>query len=265
MTVAWITSFSNDLYEATGKKLISTFESSNSCGKLYVAAERVPNLATTKPEAVVQLPDPGDSTYLQKFVSDNKSVIWHEFGGSWKGPCKCPNPKNPKDKRHKPKCPSSWFCKHSIRWFRKIIAIKSFFDAAYLGYTHVIWLDSDVVFKTKVDDSTAVSWFKGHNIFFLKGPKRKVWETGIFGFEKPKGLEFINCVFDYYMSGAFREQPRWDDSQILQTVATKNSQFSKIDLATSASGHADVVPHSPLRNYLTHNKGTHGRGLGLMK
>jgi hypothetical protein len=132
-------------------------------------------------------------------------------------------------------------------------------------FSRFIWLDSDVAFTAKVTEELVTSWFKSSSVFFLKGPKRKVWETGILGMDGQAGKSFIVKTFEYYMSGGFREQPRWDDGFIFQKVAERDKALNKLDLATDASGHSDVAPHSPLGPYLKHNKGTHGRGLGIMK
>jgi len=264
MSTAWVTSFSNDLYQATGKELIRSYEETNSCGKLFIAPERVPSLTRTKPEATGLLADPADSTDLLTWIRLNSSIIHKEFGGSWIGPCQCPNPNDSKDKRHKPSCPNSWFCKHAVRWFRKIIALKSLLNTSYT-YSRIVWLDSDVVFNKQVTEDLVTSWFSDNDVFYFKGPKRKVWETGILGLNVPEGVNLINKVFDYYMSGEFLKHPRWDDGYIIQQVAMSSKTTKKLDLATDASGHADVIPHSPLKDYMEHHKGTHGRGLGIMK
>lgn len=265
MSVAWVTSFSDDLYQTTGKSLVATYENTGSCGKLFVAGERLSGFKTSKPESVVMLPDPSASADLQRFISKNQDIIPKEFGGAWTGPCSCPKPDDPKDKQHKPGCPGSWFCKHAIRWFRKFLALRSFMQASYTGYTHVIWLDSDVIFKKRVSELDAAGWYKKNDVFFLKGPKRKIWETGIVGFTVERGLTLAQNAYDALQDGTFRKFPRWDDSYTLQTTAESMPSLKTIDLATDASGHADVVPHSPLNPFLAHNKGTHGRGLGIMK
>ena len=36
-----------------------------------------------------------------------------------------------------------------------------------------------------------------------------------------------------------------------------------VDLATAVTGNADVVENSALRGYVTHDKGRHGRKLGI--
>ena len=265
MSVAWITSFSDDLYQATGRSLVESYERSQSCGKLFIAGERLSDFRNNRPEKVIMLPDPGDSSDLQVFVANNKDIIPKEFGGSWTGPCKCPNPNDPKDKRHKAGCPGSWFCKHAIRWFRKFLALRSFMQTNYLGYRYVIWIDSDVIFKKKVSEPDVAGWCKKNDVFFLKGPKRKIWETGIVGFTAERGLTLVQKAYESLQDGTFRKFPRWDDSYTLQTTAESMPSLKTIDLATGASGHADVVPHSPLHPFLAHNKGTHGRGLGIMK
>lgn len=265
MSVAWITSFSDELYQATGKHLVDSYESFGSCGKLFVAPERLSEFRNSKPQSVVLLPDPADSVDLQAFIRNNQDIIPKEFGGAWEGPCSCPNPNDPKDKKHKPGCPGSWFCKHAIRWFRKFIALRSFMKASYLGYTHVIWVDSDVVFNDKVTESDVNSWFNRNDVFYLKGPKRKIWETGVVGFSAKRGLTLIQNSYDCLQDGRFRSFPRWDDSYVLQTTAESMRNLRCLDLANGASGHSDVVPHSPLHPFLTHNKGTHGRKLGIMK
>ena len=265
MSVAWITSFSEDLYQATGRSLVESYERSQSCGKMFIAGERLSDFRNNSPEKVIMLPDPGDSADLQGFIANNKDIIHKEFGGDWTGPCSCPKPDDPKDKRHKAGCPGSWFCKHAIRWFRKFLALRSFIQASYLGYTYVIWVDSDVLFKKQVSETDVNNWFNRHDVFFLKGPKRKVWETGVIGFSAERGLTLVQDSYDSLQDGSFRKLPRWDDGYVFQVTAEAMPKLKAIDLATNASGHADVVPHSPIHPFLTHNKGTHGRGLGIMK
>jgi hypothetical protein len=38
---------------------------------------------------------------------------------------------------------------------------------------------------------------------------------------------------------------------------------SAVDLAEAVTGNADVVENSALRGYITHDKGRHGRKLGI--
>ena len=265
MTTAWVTSFSNDLYLATGKSLLESYAASGSCGKLYVYPESVPTMPIPEGSPVEIMSDPGKYPELATFVEANKKIIHKDFGGAWTGPCKCPNPNDSKDKRHVAGCPNSWFCKHAIRWFRKVLSLHNFVTSCPDEFSRFIWLDSDVLFKKEITEELVTSWFNGSSVFFLKGPKRKVWETGILGMHDAPGKSFIVKTFEYYMSGGFREQPRWDDGFIFQKVAERDKALNKLDLATDASGHSDVAPHSPLGAYLTHNKGTHGRGLGIMK
>jgi hypothetical protein len=262
MTTAWITSFSKDLYLATGGGLLNSFLAINNCGKLHVYAEGL-ELKTEDPRVVIES-DPSLYPELSSFIKANSDIIHKEFGGSWEGPCRCPNPNDSKDKRHKSGCPNSWFCKHAIRWFRKVLSVSNFVDK-YPEFDRFVWLDSDVVFNAPVSEDSVTSWFNDKDVFFLKGPKRKVWETGVFGVRGPRGKSFIVKTLDYFMSNRFRVQPRWDDGFIFQFIAESDPELLKVDLATDASGHADVVPHSPVGNFLTHNKGTHGRGMGIMK
>jgi hypothetical protein len=265
MSTAWVTSFSPDLYEATGKSLITSFETTNPCGRLFVGPENISNFHVTKPEKVIALQDPSKDPSLAVWLDNNKSIIPEEYGGSWTGPCSCPNPNDSKDTRHKPKCPSSWFCRNAVRWFRKLLTLRNFLKLADSEYSRVIWIDSDVIFKKSISETAVDGWFKGNSVFYLNGPKRKVWETGVVGFTKKSGIELIHKTFDCFMTGEFLDFPRWDDSYALQTVAQRMRNLSKIDLATGTGKHADVVPFSPLGEFIEHNKGTHGRILGIMK
>jgi len=65
-----------------------------------------------------------------------------------------------------------------------------------------------------------------------------------------------------YTSGAFRKEDRWDDSMQLQKVLLA-PDVKAVDLATAVTGNADVVENSALRGYVTHDKGRHGRKLGI--
>lgn len=264
MSTAWVTSFSPDLYEATGKGLVDSFEKVEPCGRLFVGPEGIPFLKSTS-HKVIALPDPANDPSLKVWINNNKSIIPKEYGGDYTGPCSCPNPNDSKDTRHKPKCPSSWFCRNAVRWFRKLLTLRNFLKLSDQEYSRIIWIDSDVVFKNKVQETDIDSWFKNNSIFYLKGPKRKIWETGVVGFSKIHGIDLIYKTFDCFMDGVFLDFPRWDDSYALQTVAGQMFNLKTIDLATDTGKHADVVPFSPLGKFIEHNKGTHGRILGIMK
>ena len=71
-----------------------------------------------------------------------------------------------------------------------------------------------------------------------------------------------------YRSGAFRQDLRWDDAYQFQKALETQPEIDSVDLAWCATGvrpFGDVVPNSPLGEYLVHRKGFHGSKLGLMR
>jgi hypothetical protein len=264
MKTVWVTSFSAKLYEASGRELVESYVRTGSCGIMVVAPEGLNGIDLPESEGnVSRLPDLSTDIWLTDWLRRYAKHIPVDLGGKWSGPCKCKHPGNP-HARHKLPCPGYWFCRHASRWYRKIVALKRVLDTAPCQ-RRLVWVDADVVFDKRVDESVVDSWFGEHDLFYLKGPKREEWETGVVGYQGLKGLDFIETIWNRYLVGLFLKDSRWDDCYQSRMALKTRPDVRAVDLATGSSGHSDVVPHSPLGRYLSHFKGRHGRVLGIMK
>lgn len=263
MMIAWVTSFSPDLYNVTGREFLASAARNPLPGTFLVAPENMTNVDAL-PLNAIAMPDLGLSLPMRGWLKQNADIIPHDKGGLWRGPCKCKNPKGKKEQDHKMPCPAAWYCRNAARWFRKIIAIKQAMEM--LGNNAILfWMDCDIIVHRAPTEAQVLAWFEQGNgqppadVLYLKSPKRPVWETGIVGFRGLAGRRLFEAVANRYFTGGFRADQRWDDSYQLMNMAKMMPEIKCKDVATTASGHADVVPHSVYAPFFVHRKGHHSR------
>lgn len=269
--ILWVTSFGSDMYEASGKSLLKSFLAHDVIGKFFVGVEGI-----NPPPKFHELPgaraeqfvshDVSADPWLKEWLEKNADVIPEHLGGTNSGKCECPGgPFEVHDKRHTMPCIGHWFNRNASRWFRKIVTQRRAIEYAQgQDISHVIWLDSDCVFRRRVTARNAVDWFKRQAFFYLKS-RRPIMEAGVLGFDLIQdGQQILDAVVQCYDSGNFRKHARWDDSAVYQKFVDR-ATIKTIDIALGVGKHAAVVPHSPLHLYLAHDKGRHGRKLNIMK
>jgi hypothetical protein len=205
--------------------------------------------------------------FFTEWQIKNSDIIPVKFGGQSTNACACVGgPYAATSKNHKPKCPAAWFNYNAARWFRKIVALRAALERhkTHTAYSSIIWIDADCVFTSSVSENDIDSWFNGTDAFYLKN-KRPVMETGVFGFNlKGNGADLLEQLIARYTSGAFRKEDRWDDSMQLQKVLLRK-KVNAIDLAKRVTGNSDVVENSVIGRHIMHDKGRHGRKLGIFK
>ena len=269
--VIWATSFAKDMWQASGRPLVESFVASGSVGRLFVGYEKMPlhelfeSPAMADP-ARVEGYDVGKDAFLLEFLKANEDIIPTHMGGRHRFPeCVCAGgPYSPHDKKHKMPCPGHWFNKNFSRWFRKVATMKAAVDM-YPDTDFLIWVDADCEFKKQVTEKVLVrEWFKmAYSVFYLKN-KRPVIETGVVGYWLPNaGRKVLDALIGRYASGNFRKDHRWDDSWQTQMALTDTKALA-VDLAEKVGEHAAVVEHSVVGKYIGHDKGRHGRKLGIM-
>lgn len=274
MRVLWLTSCSRDLWQASGKTLIASFVRTRSEGDLFVAGEGL-----TKDDipvaARVTLYDLAKNSWLVSWLAENAPYMPKALGGLMEEPlCTCPGgPFSPKPNLHRPRCPGSWWQKQASRWFRKIAALQHVrerfdLDKPTRKYDAVVWVDSDCVFRRRTVQANVAAWFgrtARASCFYVQST-RKAIEAGVVGylFAGPGGNKLVENVVERYRSGRYRQSPRWDDSWQIQE-ALEETKVRKRDLAYAVGEHAGVVGTSLLGPYLAHEKGLHGRTLGIMR
>jgi hypothetical protein len=258
----YVTSFGPDMYQMTGRHLVDSFLDSGVEGRLLICHEQRMSDLFHEPDDRLLIYDLDHSSFLRQWLESNKDIIPTHLGGNADG-CSCFEPSGA-DADHKPNCPASWFNRNASRWFRKIVSLDHALTLP--GIEIVVWLDSDCRFRKKLSYEQVAGFFKGGSVFYLKSRDREVMESGIVGFHLGRsGRDFLALTIDRYRSGAFRNDPRWDDGyQFQMTVDCYESIIKTVDLAAYATGFDDVVPNSPIGEYLHHFKGVHGPVLQIM-
>jgi len=253
----WVTSFTKELYEVSGEKLLESFVRTNTDGIMFVGHEGF------KGSDIVLLPrndniflyDLDEDLYLHDWLQSNKDVIPEEWGGETK-PCDCKDAGRPPSNNHVKGCHWSWFNRNCCRWFRKVVTL----NAAIVQFPKskdMIWIDCDCIFKGQVETKNIRSLYERHDGFFLKGP-RLVPECGIVGYNmQRKGKRVFEKMRGYYDSGQFKAWNRWDDSFVYYQATRTFDCRDIVGRVSKNDGH--VVQYSLLKHYITHNKGEHGR------
>ena len=256
MKVLYVTSFIPSMYSISARNLISSFQATKSEGTMLICHEGFNKKNMPRfPSRRILLWDLDESVWLKDWLGRHANIIPVSIGG--KAPkCECDYPDNPQ-KIHKFQCPGWWWNKNASRWFRKIVCLR--YAMENYSFDEIIWVDCDVRFLKKLMEETVHSWFKGKDVFFLQNLRRHP-ETGVVGYNMlGKGRDLIELIVDWYDSGRFREEPRWDDCWQLMTVLDNHPEISRIDLAYGVAARSQVIPTSPLRDYFIHAKGRHKR------
>lgn len=265
--VLFVTSFNRELFEASGRALVESWAEHKPEGHLRAATEGVTAAELVGEDAVYHglHHAPLESfAPLRRFERDNRDIIPRDLGGLAR-PCRCPNARNPHAKTHAAGCPNYWFNRHASRWFRKVCALTAALHAD-TGADVFAWLDADCVFLKPLPHAKVEEVLGGKDVAYLKSKDRQVIESGVMLFDLRRGgRRFIEDVFRRYTSGAFRRDKRWDDAYQFQQALGANRTITSVDMARRATGHADVLPNSPLGEYLEHRKGRHSRVLKLRK
>lgn len=265
--VLWVTTFGADMFEPSGRPMLESFYKQNVTGDMLAATEGINAEAVKKISPKLLWHDLDADSYLQDWLAANADVIPQHLGGKHDGICRCPGgPFDVHDKRHTMPCIGHWFVRNASRWFRKIAAQRAAVAIAELNnYDFLMWVDADCRFKKAVTTADVRGFFRNKSAAFCLKNKRPIMESGVLGFDlRREGQTIIRDVVECYRSGAFRKLKRWDDSAMYQWYFDR-AKVPVVDIATKVGDHAAVVPYSPLHPFLVHDKGKHGRGLGIMK
>lgn len=260
MSILWVTTFSADLWPDSAKLLVKSFRETMTPGTLVAYAEGMDVPPVRGADVLTRRLD--KQPVLREFLSNNADVIPASLGGKLPAPeCKCPGgPLDVHARTHTLPCVGYWFCKNASRWFRKPLAAHlAATEFAPKGYTHLIWVDADALFKRAVPPDKVKGWFPpGTGCIYLKS-KRDAIETGVFGYDLTAGGDRATAaVLGRYTSGRFRKDYRWDDC-VQMELGLQDSGVRAVDLAQDIGPNNTVIQFSPLGRYLDHRKGHHRR------
>lgn len=253
-------------------KLLHSFMTKEVNGDFYIGVEDY-NLFMNKTVPVINgfIYNLDKSLFLKTWLKDNEDIIPTVLGGRAK-PCNCREPWSRKIRDHKVGCNFHWFNRNASRWFRKIVTLNKALEYGIeYKFDYMIWIDADCEFKQKItlDFVRDIIFNEDEaDIVYLRGRKRTFLEAGLVGYNIQNGMWGItafNKLKNLYSTGTFRKLQFWDDCHCLEEILNI-SRFNEYDLATTNSGtHSEVFPNSLIGNYITHNKGRHGRKLRIMK
>lgn len=268
MRLLWVTSCADDMWKASGHKLVDSFLQTETEGDLLVCLEYSQEVRDQVPRASnLHVYNLASDPWMLNWLKDNSDVIPTHLGGQHDGICRCPRgPLGIHAKNHRQPCIGYWFNRNASRWFRKIASVRYAAKSGFSpkGFSAIVWLDSDCVFTRRTTQAHVLNWFSRDRACFYLKNKRPVIEAGVVGYNLAAGgSRLIDSLCQRYESKRYRRDPRWDDCYQLQ-MALRTSGVRSIDIAHSVGQRAAVVEHSLVGPFITHAKGVHGRGLGIM-
>jgi len=257
--VRFITSFNEVFFDASGRRCVESFRAQNPGYEIraYVEAdsgsalERIGSELTQLGARWSRL---DRSPLLGEFLEVARDVIPRELGGD------APPELFPGDG---PETGDLWFRKHMFRWFRKIVAL----DDAAQGFEGVLfWMDCDCFSTRPLPLEVLERAFRGAGVVHMKA-RRSYSETGVVGYDLavPGVRSLLEAMKQHYLQREFISLPRWDDCITLDLCLARPGAPPARDIARRVSGHGDVLPSTPLGDYLTHDKGLHSRKLNLVR
>jgi hypothetical protein len=266
MRILYVTSFGPDMYTATGRHLIESFQESGTPGAMLICHEGGLGSQIADdfgPESNrLRSYDLDRSHLLRTWLAANQDIIPPDLGGAAPR-CTCADPDDPQG-AHVPRCPYQWFNKNASRWFRKIASLEHALTAT--DADALAWLDCDCRFKRELPVNMWTWLFKDAAVLYHKSPQREVIESGVIAFRMDAaGRGLLGAVIERYATGAFRADERWDDGYQFQRVIERHPEIPSKDLSAKTTVYDFVLPSSPLGAYIDHFKGVHGAVLRLMR
>ena len=230
--ILFVTSFDQQLYDHSGRKLVQSFYDKQTWGSLLCCHENFEQPAKTL----------DGIRLIGRDITLNKNLL------DW-------------DSKYRERCESSnHFWNHRAwQWYRKSVALRVALTSECTDVRWLIWLDCDCEFLSDLAPMVLYALSKGAAVTYLKG-QRKWTETGVVIYDLNEGAAlFIESVGKIYDSGKFLELERWDDCWIFDHVRTYYPSDMFRDIADPNETDLRVLESSPLGRYLLHKKGSHIR------
>lgn len=259
MSILYLTSFNEKLYNASGREMLESFYSSGCEGEIAITYNgNNPLPANFRPYIALDL---DKSDWLISWKNRFKEYLPKKYGG-------VDNPNltinlDPKNQiRYKN---GMFFREQTGRWMYKVAALQSILDLAQ-NFSYLIYCDCDTVFKKPIVKTVLDQKFKNVDVAYHLGQYRLAGDNGIesgfvvYNMEKAAKL-FLQEYFRLYDSGDFLKYYRFDDGYILHMTTLLHKQFNYLDMVEphqlQNGGH--VVRNGIMRDFIEHNKGLHLR------
>src|SRR5688572_14849119 len=169
--ILYVTSFNEEIYQATGKNLVDSFFKHKIETDIFVGYEGFDITKLNKWDLIYYNLD--IDTYLQDIQQRFKHYIPEYLGGLSKS-CRCKDPWNRRDQRHVKRCHFNWWNRNWIRWFRKLACFHQHlrYTNSNGDYNYFIWIDSDCVFKRTLPVSFIDKLMENHSVAYMRGKVR---------------------------------------------------------------------------------------------
>jgi hypothetical protein len=268
----FVTSCNEELWHASGDRLVSTFLAVGQPGRLLVCAE-FPRLLLSPHETSgrVDYYDLAADPYLKGWLRDNADHIPDYLGGRAKE-CSCPGRHKRHAKHKKFGCHWQWMNRNASRWFRKVASLRAAVKHAQSARParHLVWLDADCYFRRALPPDYLARKLEGVALFYFRGHRLGV-EAGILGFDLDQGgAKFVKALCRQYETKAYLKSERWDDGFQMGVILDRKEYRTRDLVHPTRWGQGrhktnDVIPTTDVSEYLRHEKGRHGTRLDIMK
>jgi hypothetical protein len=251
--ILFVTSFEKRMYDASGHKLLDSFHRYKQAGPMLCCYEGMspPAMKNTLWYNLDQ------DEFLQTWLANNKDVIPEHLGGTTTQ-CNCKDAHVKHSKHHTKGCYWAWPNRNASRWFRKVATWRY---AATRGYQHICWLDVDCHFKRDLPRDKFIEFLAGSGLFYFRGHRPAV-ESGILGFDlQAGGQQFVDAICNVYTSRRYLKYDRWDDGYVVGKIVESEKIAAHDMVHPTRWRHRtnDVIPTTPISQYIVHRKGDHGR------
>lgn len=259
----FVTSFSPDLYEASGRHLLDSFRSVQSHEqRLLICREGddYPNFAAEAQFIEYRL---NRDLFLNEWLEANCKHIPDYLGGKATA-CDCPD-REKVHAKHSPRCHWQFMNRNASRFFRKVASWRAAADFA--GRSGVlVWLDADVRLCAGFDVMQALRILDRSGIAYCRGHRPAV-ESGVVLFDLDRGgMQVIEDLCQRYASKRYLKDERWDDGYQLARVIEAMDRGVGLDLVhpTKYKGKTNnVIPTTVLAEFVIHDKGKHTTQTGM--
>lgn len=258
MKLLFVTTSTKSMYHISGKILISSFLQHQMIGDLIYFTEDFQLIEP--PNSRLKSLELSNYPFLIKWLTKFKKYIPIEFGGIYNYKLDSSS-----FKRYlTPTKTKDWNYKASL-WFRKVASLH-YTISKFDNYDYIVWIDNDCEIIQNMDHLFIEQLFNNKDFFYFLGKHRIKMdlgvEAGFMGFKKPYGFIVLQLLFDYYMSGKFINEIRWDDGWLLKQIMIQlqlNQKYNGNDLANHIrlKKNSHVMDNLPYNKYIIHKKGSH--------
>ena len=252
MKTCFVTTFSEELYELSGERMLLSFLAKQPYDILICYEGKQPAPQSDR----ITYHDLTENFFLEKWLRDNADIIPEEYGGK----CKLDLDVNIK------KIYGSNFNSRASQFFRKVVAVsESLYPKPMADF--FVFVDCDCIFLQRIPEHFLEGLAKYHLTYHLGKFRREISkqgvESGVFTYLPTS--EIIHNWIRTYADRSFRESIRWDDGFCLRNeLEAYDGSNKNIDLVEfydkPTSG---VVEYGPWRSYIRHEKGYHANTLNL--